>query len=113
MVVVFHDRQRVDVGDELRDVVRRIEAEVLHEIARDGIDVHRHILERLLGARGGEGVVGGPARLALAHDDKGRELNGLFLGHRRSGSSGDNLRSHRERTASEQPSDATREAAKW
>ncbi len=80
LVVVLHRRCRVDVGHEACDFIGGVEPEVLDEIGGDGVDVHRHILQRLLGARGGEGVVGGPAGLALGGDDEGRELDCLVTG---------------------------------
>ena len=73
LVVVFQRRRRERVGDVVGDFVRVEEPEVLHEIGGDRIDVYRHILDRLLGARSGQRVVGRPSRIQLGRYDKRRQ----------------------------------------
>jgi hypothetical protein len=80
LVVVLEGRRGPGVGDEVGHFVGGVEAEILHEVGGDGVDVHRHVLEGLFGAGGGERLVGGPAGFALGRDDERREGDSLLGG---------------------------------
>ena len=73
LTVVFQRRRREGVSDVVGDFVRIEEPEVLHEIGGDRINIYRHILDRLLGARSGQRVVGRPSRIKLGRYDKRRQ----------------------------------------
>lgn len=78
LIVIFHRRRGVNVGDEFGDLIGGVQAEIFHEIGSDRVDVHRHIFQRLLRARGRQGVVGRPARVALGGNHKRRKLDRII-----------------------------------
>ena len=79
LIIVFHRGRRVDVRDELRGLIGRVEAQILDEVGGDGIDVHGHVLQRLLRARGRERVVRGPAAVLIFRQDERREFDDVRL----------------------------------